>query len=191
LLSQGELSHNNIIVAVSFEPIAEDGEGQRKRILGYDGIPTIPPASVRRIVICIMLEPGYESQMDLVTPASVSAFMWNGAFPNLRTWYNTVTRGQFNWNNSVLAAGQYDIFRVQMTAVATAYSSYINAAVSFLGTNASLWQHLMLIVPMTSGANNAYVGYGLGSVSCGSRLANCFVAGVDPNNLNLWNHELG
>jgi hypothetical protein len=189
---QGKLLRkNNTIVAVSFEAIAESDEGQGKRIVGFDGIATIDPASVRRVVICIMLEPGYESQMDLVTPATVSNFLWNGPFPNLQSWYGAVSRGQFRWNNSVVAAGQYDIFRVTMSSRASSYASYVNSAVAFLGTRASLWQHLMMIVPATSGSNNAYTGYGLGTVACGASLVNCFTAGVDPFNLNLWNHELG
>ncbi len=130
-----------------------------------------------------------------------------------------VSKGGFRFNNSVrTAAPGYDIFNVAMTTAATSYSSYVNAAVAFLGADQALWQHLVLVVPATAGGTrNTYGGYGLGSVGCSrsSSVSNCWTMGVDATNvragcfavfvhawltrararartqLNLWTHELG
>ncbi len=99
-----------------------------------------------------------------------------------------MTRGGFRFNNSVrTAAPGYDIFNVVMTSPATSASSYVNAALAFLGADKGLWQHLMLVVPATAGGTrNTYGGYGLGSVGCAHSpsLSSCWTMAVDATNVN-------
>jgi hypothetical protein len=55
---------------------------QEGRIVGYDGIATLPVASTRRIVICIMSEPGFPAS---TTKEAVAQTFWGQSY-NLNAW---------------------------------------------------------------------------------------------------------
>ncbi len=72
----------------SLTSVARPDEHRREgRIVGYDGIATLPAATTRRMVVCIMSEPGFAgASRDVLTQT-----LWGQSF-NLNAWMSGYVR---------------------------------------------------------------------------------------------------